>query len=52
MLSDVLLINKNSVELYRNTPIDVSGGSLDSVADIVDNMESKPDTFAGGSDTE
>ena len=46
------LINRNRAALIRNTTIDVYGVSLDSVADIVDDMESNPDAFADASDTE
>ena len=52
MLSDFLFISRNSSALGRNTTIDVFGGSLDSVADIVDEVESKSDAFADASDTE
>ena len=43
MLSGLIFINRNSADLGRNTTIDVFGGSLDAVADIVDDMESNPD---------
>ena len=36
MLSDLLFINRNSASLGRNTNIDIFGGSLDAVADMVD----------------
>ena len=52
MLSDLLLINRNSAALGRNTTIDIFGGSLDAVADAVDEMESNPDAFSNDSDTE
>ena len=52
MLSDLLFIKRNSATLGRNTTIDVFGGSLDAVADIVDDMDSNPDAFADASDTE
>ena len=35
MLSDLLFINRKSSVLGRNTIIDIFGGSLDAVADIV-----------------
>ena len=31
---------------------DIFGGSLDAVADMVDEMESKPDAFSDASETE
>ena len=52
ILSDLIFTNKNSTALGRNIPIDVFGGSLDAVADIVDEMESNPDTFADASETD
>ena len=52
MLSDFLFININSTVLVRNTTINIFGGSLDAVADIVDEMDSNPDSFADASDTE
>ena len=52
MLSDFLFINRNSAALGRDTTIGVFGGSLYSVADIVDEMESNPDAFEYSSDTE
>ena len=52
MLSNLLVINRNSAALGRNTTIDAFGGSLDAVADIVDEMESNPYAFADASDTE
>ena len=51
MLSDFLFINRNSAALVLNTTIDVYGGSLDSVSDIVDEMERNPDASADASDT-
>ena len=45
MLSNLIFININSADLGRNTTIDVFGGSVDAVADIVDDMESNPDAF-------
>ena len=38
MLSNLLFINRNSAALGRNTTIDIFGGSLDAVADMVDEM--------------
>ena len=52
MLSDLLFINRNSAALGRNTTIDIFGGSLDAVADIVDFMESNPYAFADAIETE
>ena len=52
MLSDLLFININSAALVRNKTIDVYRVSLDAVADIVDEMESNPYSFADASDTE
>ena len=52
MLSNLIFININSADLGRNTTIDIFGGSLDAMADIVDEMESNPDYFADASDTE
>ena len=52
MLSDLIFINRKSAVLGRNTTIDIFGGSLDAVADIVDEMESNPYYFADASDTE
>ena len=51
MISDFLFININSSALGCNTTICVFGGSLDAVADIVDEMESNPYYFADASDT-
>ena len=52
MLSDLFFINRNITALGRNTPIDVFGGSLDKLYNIVDDMESNPDAFADVRDTE
>ena len=52
MLSNLIFINRNSAALGRNTTIDIFGGSLYDVADMVDEMESNPDAFADASDTE
>ena len=52
MLSDLLFINRNSAALGRNTTIDIFGGSLDAVADMVDDMESNPYAFADAIYTE
>ena len=52
MLSDLLLINRNSSALGRNTNIDVFGGSLDAVVDIVHDVKSNPYSFEDASDTE
>ena len=52
ILSDLLFINRNSAALGRNTTIDVFGGSLDAVANIVDDMENNLDAFTYASDTE
>ena len=52
MLYDLLFINRNSSALDRNTTFDLFEGSLDPVADIVDEMKSNPGTFADASDTE
>ena len=52
ILYDLIFINRNSATLGRNTTIDVFGGSLDAVDDIVDEMESNPYAFADASDTE
>ena len=51
MLSDLILINRNSTSLGRNNPIDVFGRSLYAVDDIVDDMEISPDEFSDASDT-
>ena len=50
ILSDLLFINISSADLGRNTTIDVFGGSLYAVADMVNYMESNPDEFADASD--
>ena len=52
MLYNLLFINKNSAVLGHNTTIGVLGGSLDAVADIFDDIESNPDSFADAIDTE
>ena len=52
ILSDLLFINRNSATLGRNNTIDVFGGLLDAVANIVDDMEINPDEFSDASDTE
>ena len=52
MIYDFLFIDRNSAALGRNTTIDVFGGSLDAVDDIVDEIKSNPYAFAGASDTE
>ena len=52
MLSDFIIISRNSAALGRNTTIDVFGGSLDAAADIVDEVESNSDAFADSGDTE
>ena len=52
MLSDFLFINRNSADLGRNTTIDIFGGSLDAVADMVNEMESNSDAFEDASETE
>ena len=52
MLSDLIFINRNSAALGRNTTIDVFGGSLNSGANIVDDMDSNPCAFADAGDTE
>ena len=52
MLSDLIFININSAALGRNNTIDVFGGSLDTVTDIVDETESNPYEFSDASDIE
>ena len=52
MLSGLLFINRNRAALVHNTTIDIFGGSLDAIADIVYEMESNPYAFADASDTE
>ena len=52
IFSELILINRNSSALVFNTTIYLFGGSLDAVANIVDQMESKPSAFADASDTE
>ena len=51
IISDLLFINRNSASLGCNTTIDVFGGSLDAVADIVDDMYSNLYAFVDASDT-
>ena len=46
MLYGLLFININSSALDRNAPIGFFRGSLDAVADIVDEIERNPDDFA------
>ena len=52
MLYDFIFINRNSAALGCNTTIYVFGGSLDAVADVVDEMKSNPYAFSDASDTE
>ena len=52
ILSGFLFINRKSSALGRNTTIDVFGGSLDVLFDILDDMESNLDAFADASDNE
>ena len=52
MISGFIFVNINSSDLGRNTTIYVFGGSLYSVAGIVDDVESNPDYSADASDTE
>ena len=52
MIYDLIFININISALGCDTTIDVFEGSLDAVADIVDEMESNPYAFADSSDTE
>ena len=52
MLYGLHFINRNSAALGRNTTIDVFGGSLDAVDDIVDGMDINLDAFVDASDTE
>ena len=47
----LLFINRNSTALGRNITIDVFGGSLDAMANIVDEMESNTYASADDSDT-
>ena len=47
----LLFINRNSTALGRNRIIDVFGGSLDAMANIVDEMESNTYASADDSDT-
>ena len=52
MLYDFILININITALGHDTPIDIFELSLDSVADIVNDMESNPYAFEDASDTD
>ena len=52
MLSNLIFINRNSAALGLNITIDIFGGSLDAVADMVEEMESNPNAFIDASDTE
>ena len=52
MIHDLIFINRNITALVCDTPIDVFGWSLYSVADIVNDTESNPDVFADSSDNE
>ena len=52
IIYDFLFIRINSAALERNNTIDVFGGSLIAVADIIDEMESNPYNFVYASDTE
>ena len=52
MLSDLLFINRNIAELVHNTPIDLFRGSLDAVANIVDDMGSNLYSLSDASATE
>ena len=52
MLSDLIFIKRNGTALVRKNPIDVYGGSLDAVANILDDIEINPDDFTDASDTE
>ena len=51
MISDLLLIDKNSISSVHNTHIDIFGVSLDTVADIVYDTESNQDDFSDASYT-
>ena len=51
ILSDLLFISRNSAAFGRNTTIDIFGGSLDSVSNIFDKMESNLDVFEDAGDT-
>ena len=46
LLSNLLLINRNSAALGHNTTIDIFGVSLDTVSDIGDDTERKSYAFA------
>ena len=50
-LPDLSSINRNSTTSGCNTPIDVFGGSLDTVAGSVDDTESNKDASTDASDT-
>ena len=52
MLYALLFININSSDLGLNTTIDVFGGSIYAVEDIVDDMENNSYAFSDASDTE
>ena len=52
IIYDLFFINRSSAASVRITYIEVFGGSLDTVADIVDDMEINPDAFADASNTE
>ena len=52
IISDLILINRNSTPLGYNAPIDVFEVSLDDVENIVDDMEINPDDLADSNDTE
>ena len=52
MLSDLIFMNITVAALGRNTLIKVFVISLDSVADVVDEMESNLDAFADARDIE
>ena len=52
MISGLIFINRSIADLGCNTTIDVFGGLLEAVADIVDEMESNPFFSADASDTE
>ena len=50
--SPICFSSTDSAALCRSTTIDIFGGSLDAVADIVDEMESNPDAFTDAIGTE
>ena len=52
MIYYLLFIDRNSTALGRNIIIDVFGGSLDAVDDIVDEMDINPDASEDATDTE